>query len=116
MVLTAPRPRPDIPPISAHQRKAMQWQHTRCRIGTTTLKDRHGGVPDIGMADEYVWSAWYDLTDLLWQNRVKSACMFGTLHDGCTFTMLARGNENINLLIGACTLLLHRLATYEEMD
>lgn len=92
----------------------MRWQHTRCRIGRVTLTDRYEGVTDIGQADENVWGSWHYLTHLLHQNQVRSLCVFGTMHDGCTFNAISRSSEDISRLMGSAFFLVNRLATYSE--
>lgn len=93
---------------------AMRWQHTRCRIGRTRLHGRNKGVTDIGHANDDVWGVWQTLTELLRENQVGSLCVFGTFHNGETFNALARGNANINVLIGAASLMLYRTNTHYE--
>lgn len=93
---------------------AIHWQHTRCRIGRVWAKDRHPGIVDIGHADEKVWAVWSTLGDLLQANQVASACAFGTLHDGASFTMIGRGPENIATLIGSSVQMTWHLKDYRE--
>lgn len=104
-------------PSELDSKKAMQWQHTRCRIARTTIKDRYEGVTDIGHADRKVWAAWHDLGDFLHQNIVSSVCVFGTFHDGAAFTSVGIGGGNVHVLVGASVQMTkHLLESSEEID
>lgn len=99
---------------SDDQRRAMQWQHTRCRIGKISIRERNEGVAEITADQDYSWEVWFKLTELMRDDAINSVCMFGTLRDGAVFDMISRGSENIHILTGSCVGMLNRLSVYTE--
>lgn len=100
---------PESPPTLA-----MRWQHTRSRIGRVQFKDRYKGVTDIGHATPDVFAAWDVVSNLLYNNQVSGLCIFGTLHDGSTFSTFGRGAANINEMIGSSCIMTQRLLEYSK--
>lgn len=95
--------------MDERDRKAMQWQHTRSRIGNITMKQRHEGVTEICHDDDFNWELVQEAYWLMMTGKVRSICMFGTLVDGEPFNMMSRGSENHNNLVAACSYLNRRL-------
>lgn len=89
---------------------ATRWQHTRCRIGSVTLKHEKN-VIRLQACEDFCWQVLWDIRDLISNGRLQSLGVVAVTVDRCTMTAFSVGDGMYSALAGGTADLQRRLLT-----